>query len=119
MLDLLRKIKSQASLLMHKEVDLARVEFKESLKNEILMAGGMIVAALLGLFAVNLLFMAAVFALALIMPAWLAALVLAAGMLVAGLVVGFVFWSRRVRSPFQRTTETLREDMTITRRKAA
>lgn len=119
MLELLGKIRKQASLLVHKEIDLAKVEFRESLKNEALMAGGLIAAALLVLFAVNLLFMAAVFALALIMPAWAAALALAGALLVAGAIVGLVFWNRRVRSPLVRTRETLKDDLTITRRNAA
>lgn len=119
MLELLRKIRGQASLLVHKEIDLAKVEFRESLKNEALMAGGLIAAALLAMFALNLLLMAAVFALALIMPAWAAALVLAGAFLVAGVIVGLVFWSRRVKSPMVRTRETIKDDLTITRRKAA
>jgi len=66
------------------------------------------VAALVGL---NLLFVAAVFALAMKMPGWVAALVVGGVVLLVAAVLGSIGWSRRVTNPLAMTRKTLKEDV--------
>jgi uncharacterized membrane protein len=51
-----------------------------------------------------------VFALARVMPGWLAALVVAGVVLLIAGVVAYLSWGRRVTSPLQLTRKTLKED---------
>ncbi len=117
--DLLKKIGGQVRLLMHKEVDLAKAELKASIKNEVIMVSGISTAAVLALLGVNMLLVAAAFALAFLIPGWAASLIIAGVLFLAALVVWLAFWPYRVKSPLVRTTETLKDDLTIPRRKAA
>jgi putative superfamily III holin-X len=108
---LLKDILRTGSLLVTKEIELARAEVRADIEAEIamvkLLAGGA-VAVLLGL---NLLLVAAVFALAAVMPGWLAALVLAAIMLALGAVLGILGWRRRVSRPLAATRDAVAEDL--------
>jgi len=60
-----------------------------------------------------------VFALALWLPGWLAALGLAGLMLAGAVVVGLVGWSPRVRSPLAVTRKTVKEDVQWARERLA
>ena len=108
---LLKDILRTGSLLVTKEIELARAEVRADLEAEItmmkLLAGGA-VAVLLGL---DLLLVAAVFALTAWIPGWLAALVLAAIMLVVGAALGMLGWRRRVSRPLAATRDAVAEDL--------
>jgi uncharacterized membrane protein YqjE len=95
--------------LVKSEMELARAELKEDLRAEVAAATGLSVAAVCGLLMVTLLLVAAVFALATVMPGWLAALVVAAAVGLAGAIAGVVGW-KRVRVPLARTRRSLEED---------
>ena len=109
--ELLSRIFQTGSHLVTKEIELARAEVKADLEAELGMVKMLVAAAVGALLGVNLLLVAAVFALALWMPGWLAALALAAVVLVVSAIVGYVGWQRRVRTPLAVTRKTVTEDM--------
>lgn|SRR5512139_352241 len=109
--ELIREIASKATLLVKKEVELARNEFKNDLNAELAVLKGLAVAAVAGLVTLNLLLVAAVFALAQVLPGWLAALCVAAVTLLIAIVAGLVAWGKHVGSPLGRTRKTLKEDV--------
>ncbi len=109
--ELLADITGKVSLLVKKEVELATTEVKADLQKELAMVkllGASVVAALLGL---NMLLVAAVFALAVKMPGWVAALVVGGIVLLVAAVLGSIGWSRRVTAPLAMTRKTLKEDV--------
>jgi uncharacterized membrane protein YqjE len=109
--ELVSRILRTASRLVSTEIELARAEVKADLAAELAMLKMLAAAAVGVLLGVNLLLVAAVFALAHWMPAWLAALVLGGIILVASAVVGYVGWQRRVTSPLAVTRKAVREDL--------
>jgi hypothetical protein len=109
--ELLGEISGKASLLVKKEVELARNEIKADLKAELAMVKGFAITLVAGLAALNMLLVALVFALALVMPGWLAGLAVAGGLLVIASVVGYISWQKRVTKPLALTRKTLQEDM--------
>jgi hypothetical protein len=108
--ELLGEITGKATLLVKKEVELARNEIKADLQAELAVVKGFAIALVAGLGAVNMLLVAVVFALARVMPGWLAALVVAGVVLLIAGVVAYLSWGRRVTSPLQLTRKTLKED---------
>jgi len=108
---LLREISDRASLLVKKEVELARNEIKADLKAELAVVKGIAVTLVAGLTAVNMLLLAGVFALARVMPDWLAALAVAGGLLIIAALVAYISWQRRVTTPLALTRKSLKKDM--------
>jgi cytochrome c biogenesis protein CcdA len=108
---LLVEISERASRLVRKEVELARSEIKADLKAELAVVKGFAVTLVAGLAAVNMLLLAVVFALARVIPDWLAALVVAGGLLIIAALVAYISWRRRVTSPLALTRKSLKEDM--------
>ena len=108
---LVGRIVEVTTVLVRKEVELARAELTEDLQAALGMIKLLGVAALLALLALNGLLMAAVFALAMWMPAWAAALGLGGLFLLAAAVVGGMAWSRRVLAPLDLTRKTVKEDL--------
>src|SRR5262249_15557286 len=108
---LLKGILRMGSLLVTTEIQLARAEVRADLEAEIammkLLAGG----AVLVLLGLNLLLVAAVFALTAVMPGWLAALVLSAILLVVGAALGLLGWRRGVSRPLAATRDAVAEDL--------
>ena len=109
--ELVSRILKTGSRLVSKEIELARAEVKADLAAELTMIKMLAAAAIGALLGVNLLLVAAVFALTHWMPGWLAALVLAGILLVASAVVGYIGWQRRVTSPLAVTRKALTEDL--------
>ena len=109
--ELVSRLLKAGSLLVAKEVELARAEIKADLKAELGVVKLLIVAALVAVLGLNLLLVSAVFALTQWLPGWLAALALAGMLLVVGLGLGLVGWARRVSSPLAITRKTVKEDM--------
>ena len=109
-LELVRRLLQTGSLLLKKEVELARAELKADLQAQLVMAKRLAVAAVLALLGINLLLVAVVFALAHVMPAWLAALALGGLLLVVGGIIGLVAW-RGLRAPLAATRKHVKEDL--------
>jgi uncharacterized membrane protein YqjE len=111
MLELVRQLLQTASLLIKKEVELARAELKADLQAQLLMAKRLAVAAVLALLGINLLLVAVVFALAHVMPGWLAALALGVLLLAVGGAIGLKAWRGRVSAPLAATRKHVKEDL--------
>jgi hypothetical protein len=109
--ELVSRLLKAGSLLVAKEVELARAEIKADLRAELEMVKLLIAAALVVVLGLNLLLVSAVFALIQWLPGWLAALGLAGALLVVGLGLGLIGWARRVSSPLAITRKTVKEDM--------
>ena len=118
-LQLVKEIASQGSLLVKKQIALARTELKSDARTEAKVAGGLGLAAVGAIITATLLLVTAAFALALVLPAW------AAGLIVTGVVATFVAilagvsWSRRIRTPLQRSRGELKQDVRFTKERFA
>jgi hypothetical protein len=110
-IELMKEITAKATQLVRKELELARTEFKQDLRTQIAMAKLLGVAALLGIVAVTMLFVAAALALALVVPGWAAALIVAGGTAAIAAVLGVIGWKRRVVKPLERTRKSVEEDV--------
>jgi hypothetical protein len=111
MRQLLTRLLETVSLLVTKEVELARAEIRADVKAEISMVALLIAAGVVGVLAVNTLLIAAVFALAVWMPGWLAGLIIAGVLLAIGAVLALVGWQRRVSAPLAVTRKIVKEDV--------
>src|SRR5262245_36055935 len=108
-LELVREIVQTGTLLVEKEIELARAELKADLRAHLLMAKRLVVAAALAVLGVNLLLVAVVLAFANVMPGWLAALALGALLLAVAGIIGLVAWQRRARTPLAVTRRNVKE----------
>jgi len=111
--DLVADAARTASELVKKEIELAKAELRADLRSEIKMAGGLGVAGVCALCALQLGLTAVVLALmeAGVLAGWAAALVVAAVVLAVGSAAGLWGWSRRVRVPLRRTRGSVRENV--------
>ncbi len=111
--DIVTELARKASLLVKKEVELAKAEVKADIRTEIKMASGLGVAGVCALLTVQLLLTAVVLALMQggVLPGWAAALVVAAVVLAVGTGVGLWGWARRVRKPLDTSRHSLQEDV--------
>lgn len=109
--ELVKQIGARAEVLLHKQIELAKVELKQDLKAEATAVGGLGVSAVLAIITVTLLLVTAALALSLVLPAWGAGLIVTGVMTAATLAVALISWKRRVSTPLQRTRQTLREDV--------
>ncbi|MEO5767511.1 MAG: phage holin family protein [Polyangia bacterium] len=114
-IELVKEITAEVGLLAQKQIELAKTELKADLRAEAATVGGLGVAALAALAAVNLLLVTLVLALAQTMRPWLAGLLVSAFMLVVAGIVALVSWNKRVRSPLERTRRTVKEDVQFTK----
>jgi hypothetical protein len=108
--ELLEEIGHQVSSLARAELDLAKNELRANLLDELKMATGLSAAGIMGLMAINLLLVTAVFALATLLPGWAAGLIVTGVVLLAAAVTASVGWSKRVRQPLRRTRREMKED---------
>ena len=97
--------------LVKKESHLAMTELRDDVRREVAAAKKIGIAGLCALCTVNLLLLAAVFALAEAMPGWLAALVVAAAVFLVGAILGAVGWAKRVKVPLEKTRQSIKEDI--------
>ena len=109
--ELIGSIVHTVSLLVSKEIDLAREEAKADLKAELAVVKLLAIAIVGALMGLNLLLVAAVLGLAQVMPAWLAAIALGVAILVVSAVVGAIGWRRRVTRPLAMTRKAVEEDV--------
>ncbi|MHB1847069.1 MAG: phage holin family protein [Deltaproteobacteria bacterium] len=109
--ELFSELAAEARLLAQKELQLAKVELRETISKEIGMAEGLGIAGLFSIVTVALLFVAGAFALAMVMPGWTGALIMAGLALTVATVAGLVGWGKRATNPMARTRRTLTEDV--------
>jgi uncharacterized membrane protein YqjE len=108
-----RAVAEDMSRLVRAEVDLAKAEVSEAAKLKAAGAGFLAAASALAWLGLQGLLLAAGFALALVLPAWAAALVVSVVLLVlAG--VGAAFAKRKLQAPIslETTKENVEEDVT-------
>ncbi len=110
-IELMKEITAKATQLVRKELELARTEFKQDVRAQLATAKLLGVAAVLGVVALTLFGVAGVFALALVMPAWAAALVVGGATAAIAAVLGAVGWQHRVVTPLERTRKSVEEDV--------
>jgi MFS family permease len=110
---LLRSIAADISMLVSKQVELAKQEIGEMVGSRARAVGVFGAAAVLGLFAVGFLGMAGAEALALVLPRWAAMLIVAGvfGVLAAIAIVLARGWLRSSASKPELTQESLKEDV--------
>jgi predicted phage tail protein len=108
---LLTRLLETVSLLVTKEVELARAELRADVKAELSMVTLLVVAGVVAVFGVNMILVAAVLALTVWMPGWLAALGIAGLLLAIGAVLALVGWQQRVSAPLAVTRKTVKEDV--------
>lgn len=116
---LIKEITTEVGRLASKQIELATTELKANLKTEAIAIGGLSIAALAGIFTINLLLLTAVLGLSTIMPGWAAGLVVSGIALVATMGIAGLAWSKRVRKPMDRTQRTLKEDVQWTKNRLA
>jgi len=107
---LVKRIAETGSLLVEKEVALAREELKADVKAELGGAALLGIAAVAALTGAILLVLTGVFVIARWIPAWAAALGVAAFALGIAGGLGFMGWGRVARRPLTLTVKTLMED---------
>jgi putative superfamily III holin-X len=110
---LLRSIASDISLLVSKQVELAKQEIGEMVGTRAKAVGVFGAAAVLGLFVIGFLGMAGAEGLAVVLPRWAAMLIVAGGFaLLAGLAIVLARrWLRSSASKPELTQESLKEDV--------
>ncbi len=116
---LVREIAVQATLLVKKQVQLAKTELKADARTEAKVAGGLGIAAVGAIITVTLLLMTAAFALSLVMPAWGAGLIVTGVVAAAVAIVAGLSWKRRVRTPLATSRHELKQDVRFTRERFA
>jgi uncharacterized membrane protein YqjE len=111
--DLVTEIARTVSLLARKEIELAKNELREDLRAEIKMAGGLGVAGVCGLIALEMLLVTIAFAVqeSGALPGWAASLVIAAIVLGIGTAAGLWGWAKRVRTPLDTTRRSIQENV--------
>jgi len=116
---LLKEIASQGSLLVKKQIALAKTELKSDARTEAKVAGGLGLAAVGAIITLTLLLVTGAFALALVLPAWAAGLIVTGVVAVAVAVLAGVSWNRRIRTPLQRSRDELKQDVRFTKERFA
>lgn len=116
---LVRRLVTQVETLAKKEIELARTELRADLHREARTAGGLGIAAVVGIITVALFLVTVILALALVLPAWAAGLIVSGATLAVAVVLALVSWTRRVRDPLARTRQSLKENVKWTRERFA
>jgi uncharacterized membrane protein YqjE len=111
----------KASLLVKKEIELAKAELRANVRAEIKMASGLGVAGICALIGLEMLLVALAFGLmeAGVLPGWGAALIIAAVIFVIGAGAGLWGWAKRVRKPLETTQRSVKEDVRWARERMA
>ena len=109
--ELIRQIASKATLLVREEIQLVRQEAKEDLRSEIAALKAFAAAAVAGIALLDLLLVAAVFALASHTTPLAAALWLAGIALLITVALAAFAWHQHVREPLDLARENVKEDI--------
>lgn len=110
---LVRDIAGDTSTLVRKQVELAKQEVVEGIASKAKGAAALAVAAILGLFVVNFLGLAAAYGLQLVVAPWLAKLIVAGGFLLLAVIAGLMglrMMKKRSMAP-KETKRTVKEDV--------
>jgi len=116
--DLVRDLSAQVSTLVRQEMELAKVELSEKGKQAGIGAGMFGGAAVMALFGVGAITAAAILALDLVLPGWLAAVIVAVAWLaIAGVLalMGRARTKKAVPPAPEQTVETIKEDVRFTK----
>ena len=110
--DILKDTVSNVQEIIRSEVQLAKIETKEELRKA--SAAGILfgAAGAISFFGLGFCFLCIVYALALVLPAWAAALIVGAGLLITGgvlLAMGRERW-KKIKMP-EKTMFTVKEDV--------
>jgi hypothetical protein len=116
---LVRRLVTQVETLAKKEFELAKTEVRADLHKEATAAGGLGIAAVVGIIAVALLLVTVILALSLVMRGWAAGLIVSGATLAVAVVLALVSWGRRVRDPLARTRQSMKENVKWTRERLA
>lgn len=114
--EILRDIGNNIQQIVRSEIRLAKIELTDTLRrvqaSSVMLIGG----AVLGFFALGFLFLAAMFALELVLGAWLAALIVSA-ILFIGAGLGLSIGRERLRTVQapEKTMQTVKEDLQWTK----
>lgn len=111
--ELIGQLSEQTSRLIRDEMQLAQAELKASMKHGAVGAGMFGAAGMVALYGLAVLFAAAVAALALVLPVWASALIVGGVLMIAAAVIALV-GKRQVSqaSPTpQRTVDNVRQDV--------
>jgi hypothetical protein len=109
--ELLGEITGKASLLVRKEIELAKAEIRTDVQAQLGTIKAFGVAAVAALLGLNLLLVAGVLGLGLKIAAWLAALIGGGALVLIAVIVGYVGYKRMVTNPLALTRQTLKEDV--------
>ncbi len=111
----------KASLLIRKEIELAKTELRADVRSEIKMASGLGVAGLCALVGLEMLLVALAFCLfeGGVLPGWGASLIIAGVVFAIGAVAGLWGWAKRVRKPLETTRRSVQEDVRWARERMA
>jgi membrane protein len=109
--DVLRDIATNIQEIVRSEIRLARVELTEEGQKFVSGARVLAIGAVVALYAVGFVLLGAMFALELVMPAWVAALILGAVLLIAAGIAVSAGLSRlkAIKAPVK-TMQTVKED---------
>jgi membrane protein len=107
---LVGEIGRQIVQLAQDEMELAREELASDLRSGRSTLVALALAGVAGLVGLTLLLVAGALALAMIVSAWLAALILAGVILAGGAAAGYVGWTHRPRSPLALTRKSLKDN---------
>ena len=119
--ELLKELSEQTSTLVHKELELAKLELAQKGKRAGIGAGMFGGASVVGLYALGALTAAIVLVLATAMAGWLAALIVAAvyGLIAGGLALAGRAQVQQATPPMpQQATESVKEDVQWAKAKA-
>lgn len=117
--DILRDIAGSLQSIIRSELRLAKIEMTDSARRARSSAISFSIGGFLGLYAVGFLLLAAMFALEVVLPAWLAALIIGALLAIgagAGLSAGRARW--KTVHPPEKTIQTVKEDLLWTKEQA-
>lgn len=110
--ELLKDVVANVQEIVRSEVRLAKAELSEETQKTIRAVGFLIAGGLLGLYALGFLLLSAVYALAVVLPDWLAPLLVA---LLVAVIAGALLMIGRNRlkdiSPFPKTVSSVKEDI--------
>jgi hypothetical protein len=117
--ELIREIGAKSMLLARTELDLAKQEMKEDVRAEIAAIKAFAAAIVAGIATVNLLLVAAVFALIPYSTPVHAALAVAGIVLLLTVVAAGIAWQKRVKEPLDLTRKTVEEDVQFAKEQMA
>ena len=97
--------------LVRTEIELVKAELKQNVRSEVQAAKGIGIAGVFALYGTTMLFVAAAFALAAVMPGWAAALIVAGVLLAVAGIAFAIGWKKHVRTPLGQVRHNLKENV--------